>query len=204
MTAGSEEAKAELKEAERKLADAKVELTEAEAKFEQVEQKLMETKQADPANTAEIQRLEQKLHTLNGDVAVLRRAFYSKSASVESKEEVVRRLESQLPAIAGHALASLRGERKLQRSVEHSTHKMAFFLSLARLVRSQLRFLSGFTRRCADSSGSTAPVCPFTHVSSTGAAASIRRSALDPRRSAGRFASVRSQLLHCAVQARHG
>ena len=77
-------------------------------------------------------------------------------------------------------------------SSEHSL--ITLLNSLARLVRSQLRFLSGFTRRCADSSGSSALVCPFTHVPSTGAAASIRRSALDPRRSAGRFASLRSQL----------
>ena len=91
--------------------DAKAELASAEAKQEQVEQKLMETKQADPANTTEIQRLEQKLQTLNGDVAVLRKAFYSKSASVESKEDVIRRLESQLPVIAGPALASSGGEK---------------------------------------------------------------------------------------------
>jgi len=122
MTARSEEAKAELKVAEQRLADAKAELASAEAKLasaeakqEQVEQKLMETKQADPANTVEIQRLEQKLQTLNGDVAVLRKAFYSKSASVESKEDVIRRLESQLlPAIAGPAFTSSGGERKMQ------------------------------------------------------------------------------------------
>ena len=101
MTVRSEDAKAELKEAEQKLREAEQKLREAEQKQEQVEQKLMETKQADPANTAEIQRLEQKLQTLNGDVAVLRKAFYSKSASVESKEDVIRRLESQLPATAG-------------------------------------------------------------------------------------------------------
>ena len=118
MTARSEEAKAELKVAEQKLADAKAELAdakkelkEAETQQGQVEQKLMETKQADPANTTEIQRLEQKLQTLNGDVAVLRKAFYSKSASVESKEDVIRRLESQLPVIAGPALASSGGEK---------------------------------------------------------------------------------------------
>jgi chromosome segregation ATPase len=127
MTIRSEEAKAELKEAEQKLADAKAELKEAEAKLasaeakqEQVEQKLMETQQADPANTAEIQRLEQKLQTLSGDVAVLRKAFYSKSASVESKEEVIRRLESQLPVIAGPALASSGGEMKMHSSAEQT------------------------------------------------------------------------------------
>ena len=129
MTGRSEEAKAELREAEQKLADAKAELADAkaelasaeaklasaEAKQEQVEQKLVETKQADPTNTAVIQRLEQKLLTLDGDVAALRKAYYSKLASVESKEEVVRRLESQLlPTIAGPALALAGGERKMQ------------------------------------------------------------------------------------------
>ncbi len=150
MTARSEEAKAELREAEQKLADAKTELADAkaeladakaelasaeaklasaEAKQEQVEQKLMETKQADPANTAEIQRLEQKLQTLSGDVAVLRKAFYSKSASVESKEEVIRRLESQLLAIAGLALTSPGGEKKrcrADRSRSHSDTSTAY------------------------------------------------------------------------------
>ena len=127
MTASSEEAKAELAEAEKKLADAKAELAdakkelkEAETQQEQVEQKLMETKHTDPPNTAEVQRLEQKLLTLNGDVAALRKAFYSKLASVESKEEVVRRLESQLPVIAGPAFASSGGERKTQsRQIAH-------------------------------------------------------------------------------------
>ena len=122
MTGRSEEAKAELREAEQKLADAKAELADAkaelasaEAKQEQVEQKLVETKQADPTNTAVIQRLEQKLLTLDGDVAALRKAYYSKLASVESKEEVVRRLESQLlPAIAGPALALAGGEMNAQ------------------------------------------------------------------------------------------
>ena len=93
MTARSEEAKAELKVAEQKLADAKAELADAkaelasaEAKQEQVEQKLMETKQADSANTAEVQRLEQKLQGLSTvTIAVLRKAFYSKSASVDFK-----------------------------------------------------------------------------------------------------------------------
>ena len=121
MTVRSEEAKAELKEAEQKLADAKAELAEAEqkladaeAKQEQIEQKLMETKQAAPANTAGIQRLEQKLQGLDDAVKELR-------LSVISKSTIVRRLESQLlPAIAGHALASLRGERKLQRSAEQA------------------------------------------------------------------------------------
>ena len=121
MTAASEEAKAELRAAEQKLADAKAELKEAEQKLasaevrqEQSEQKLMETKQAEPVNTAGIQRLEQKLQTLIGDIAVLRNSFYSKSASVQSKEDVVRRLESQLPTIAGPPLAPSGGETKMQ------------------------------------------------------------------------------------------
>ena len=129
MTARSEEAKAELKVAEQKLADAKAELASAEAKQEQVEQKLMETKQADPANTTEIQRLEQKLQTLNGDVAVLRKAFYSKSASVESKEDVIRRLESQLPVIAGPALASSGGERKMHRRQIAQRHQHCILMT---------------------------------------------------------------------------
>jgi chromosome segregation ATPase len=134
MQARSEEAKAELKEAEQKLADVKAELKEAEAKLkeaeaklkeaeanqERVEQKLMETKQADPANTAGIERLERKWLTLNGDVAALRKAYYSKLASVESKEEVVRRLESQLLVTAGPALASSGGEMKMHSSAEQT------------------------------------------------------------------------------------
>ena len=108
------DAKAELADAKAELADAKKELKEAETQQGQVEQKLMETKHTDPPNTAEVQRLEQKLLTLNGDVAALRKAYYSKLASVESKEEVVRRLESQLPVIAGPAFASSGGERKMQ------------------------------------------------------------------------------------------
>ena len=104
MTARSEEAKAELKVAEQKLADAKAELASAEAKQEQVEQKLMETKQADPANTAEIQRLEQKLQGWDDAVKEL-------GLSVISKSTIVRRLESQLPVIAGPALASSGGEK---------------------------------------------------------------------------------------------
>ena len=108
MTVRSEEAKAELKEAEQKLADAKVELASAEAKQEQVEQKLMETKQADSANTAEVQRLEQKLQGLDEAVRELR-------LSVISKSTIVRRLESQLPLIPDPALASSGGEMKMQR-----------------------------------------------------------------------------------------
>ena len=124
MTVRSEEAKAELKEAEQKLkeaeqklADAKAELADAkklaeladaEAKQEQIEQKLMETKQAAPANTAGIQRLEQKLQGLDDAVKELR-------LSVISKSTIVRRLESQLlPAIAGPAFTSSGGERKMQ------------------------------------------------------------------------------------------
>ena len=139
MTARLEEANAELKEAaERKLVDAKAELkeaeqklNEAEAKVEQVEEKLAETKQADPADAAEIQRLEQKLHTLNGDVAVRRRAFYSKSASVESKEEVVRRLESHLPVTASTALASAEGGTNMQQDKSRDTTDTVFITALS-------------------------------------------------------------------------
>jgi hypothetical protein len=144
MTARSEEAKAELREAEKKLADAKKELKEAETQQGQVEQKLMETKQADqadPANTAEIQRLERKLQTLNGDVAVLRKAFYSKSASVESKEDVIRRLESQLPVITGPSLASSGGEmmqsdtnNSITPASEHDSPSLSLALSLSRCL----------------------------------------------------------------------
>ena len=137
MTARSEEAKAELKVAEQKLADAKAELADAkaelasaEAKQEQVEQKLMETKQADSANTAEVQRLEQKLHTLNGDIAVLRKAFYSKSASVESKEDVIRRHESQLPLITGPSLASSGGET-MQSNTNNTSQRAPLTISLS-------------------------------------------------------------------------
>ena len=112
MTARSEEAKAELKVAEQKLADAKAELASAEAKQEQVEQKLMETKQADPANTAEIQRLEQKLQGWDDAVKEL-------GLSVISKSTIVRRLESQLPVIASPALASSGGE-KIQSNTNNS------------------------------------------------------------------------------------
>jgi predicted nucleic acid-binding Zn-ribbon protein len=143
MTVRSEEAKAELKEAEQKLADAKAELADAKAELAdaktelkgaetqqgQVEQKLMQTKQADPFNTAEIQRLEEKWQTLNGDVAVLRRAFYSKSASVESKEAVVRRLESQLPVIVGPALASSGGETKMHRRQIAQRHQHCILMT---------------------------------------------------------------------------
>ena len=136
MTARSEEAKAELREAEKKLADAKKELKEAEQKLAdakkelkeaetqqgQVEQKLMETKQADPANTAEIRRLEEKLQRmkqeLQGFIDAVRElglSVISKSASVRSKEEVIRQLESQLlPAIADPALALAGGELNTQ------------------------------------------------------------------------------------------
>ena len=80
----------------------------------QVEQKLMETKQADPANAAEIQRLERKLQRLNAALEELELSVASKSASVRSKEEVIRRLESHLPLIPGPALASSGGEMKMQ------------------------------------------------------------------------------------------
>ena len=113
MTARSEEAKAELREAEQKLADAKAELASAEAKQEQVEQKLMETKRADPANTAEVQRLEQKLQGWT-TVRDLRLSVRELRLSVISKSTIVRRLESQLPLIASPALTSSGGERKMQ------------------------------------------------------------------------------------------
>ena len=119
MTVRSEEAKAELKEAEQKLKEAEQKLKEAElaekqkladakAELAEAEQKLMETKQAAPANTAGIQRLEQKLQGLDDAVKELR-------LSVISKSTIVRRLESQLlPAIAGPAFTSSGGERKMQ------------------------------------------------------------------------------------------
>ena len=129
MTARSEEAKAELKVAEQKLADAKAELADAkaelasaEAKQEQVEQKLMETKQADPANTAEIQRLEQKLQGWDDAVKEL-------GLSVISKSTIVRRLESQLPVIAGPALASSGGERKMHRRQIAQRHQHCILMT---------------------------------------------------------------------------
>ena len=67
----------------------------------------METKHADPANTAEVQRLEQKLQGLDEAVRELRLSVISKSA-------IVRRLESQLPVIAGPPLGSSGGERHMQ------------------------------------------------------------------------------------------
>ena len=67
----------------------------------------METKRADPANTAEVQRLEQKLQGLDEAVRELR-------LSVISKSTIVRRLESQLPVIAGPPLGSSGGERHMQ------------------------------------------------------------------------------------------
>ena len=116
MPARSEEAKVELKEAKKQLEDAKeelkeakmelkkerTELTKAEKAKNKVERKLMEMVHADPEDTEErrgetkrdILRLEEKLHTANCDVAVLRQAFHSKLASVQSKEAVIRRLES--------------------------------------------------------------------------------------------------------------
>ena len=114
MTVRSEEAKAELKEAEQKLADAEAKLASAEAKQEQVEQKLMETKHADPANTAEVQRLEQKLQGLDEAVRDLRLSVRELRLSVISKSAIVRRLESQLPVIAGPPLGSSGGERHMQ------------------------------------------------------------------------------------------
>jgi chromosome segregation ATPase len=135
MTVRSEDAKAELKEAEQKLKEAKEELKEAEQKLKEAkeelkeakeelkeaEQKLMEIKQADPGNTAEIQRLEQKLQGLDDAVKEL-------GLSVISKSTIVRRLESQLlPAMAGPAFASSGGGARGQSSL--SPHR-----TLSRLV----------------------------------------------------------------------
>jgi hypothetical protein len=152
MTARSEEAKAELREAEQKLADAKAELKEAEQKLadakaelkeaetqqEQVEQKLMETKQADPVNTAEIQRLEQKLQRMRTELSQLQSSLISKHASVlskeesvRSKEEVIRRLESQLPMIAGIALAPAGAASTGPQPLSEDDPFLAFWRSLA-------------------------------------------------------------------------
>ena len=129
MTGRSEEAKAELKEAEQKLKEAKAELKEAEEKLkeaeqkqEQVEQKLMETKQTDPPHTAEVQRLEQKLQGWDEAVRELR-------LSVISKSTIVRRLESQLPVIAGPAFASSGGERKMHRRQIAQRHQHCILMT---------------------------------------------------------------------------
>ena len=124
------EAKEELKEAKQQLKKAEQKLKETEQKQEQVQRKLMETEQTDPASTAEIQRLEQQMQRMRIEFSQLQSSFDLKHASVLSEENLVRRLESQLPVIVGRALASA-GAASAGEPLSEDDRLVAFWRGLA-------------------------------------------------------------------------